>query len=112
MYMNQNCLKKRREIHEEIAKSLRIFISGHESGQDEKRKFLNSYALAYLWAPDAVVELLNEFLRLQISYKANTEEISQEKMKKTYVQCILEMRKTAGFPDTKIEEDKYQFVTF
>jgi hypothetical protein len=105
-------LQKRRQIYEDIAGALRIFISGNPAGQQEKDKFLQAYATAWLWAPDAVLSTLNEFLRKQILYAQQPTAISQTDLKKLYAECVLEMRKDAGFSQTQVPPDQYQFLNF
>lgn len=105
-------LQKRRQVYEDIAGALRVFISGHSTEQQEQEKFLQAYATAWLWAPDTVLSALNEFLRKQILFVQDRSAISQIDLKKLYATCVLEMRKDAGFPQTSIPLDDYQFVNF
>ena len=78
-------LGKRREIYDEIAKSLRIFIVGHKAGEKEKEHFLSVYSTAWLWAPDHVLIELNNFIALQRIHFANPSSISQKKCKNRLV---------------------------
>ncbi|NTW88977.1 MAG: hypothetical protein HGB26_07640 [Desulfobulbaceae bacterium] len=105
-------LQKRRQIYEEIVSSLRIFLSGHESGPNEKNKFLNAYATAWLWAPDSVVTALGYFLELQIKYAKVPGSVKQDQLKDAYSTCVVEMRKDVGFPGTGITSGEYKFVYF
>lgn len=108
-YTNEDkILEKRREIYEEITSSLRIFISGHNISEEQKVKFYEAYAMAWLWAPDEVIKKLNIFIDGQIK----KEEMSQETMKKQYGNIILAMRKDVGFSKTKNTSDNYIFATF
>jgi hypothetical protein len=105
-------LQKRRQIYEDIAGALRIFITGHNQGQNEKDKFLQAYATAWLWAPDTVLNSLNEFLKKQVINAQQPLAVPQDNLKKLYASCILEMRKDAGFPQSQVPIDDYQFVKF
>lgn len=105
-------LQKRRRVYEDIASALRVFISGHQQDQTAKDKFLQAYATAWLWAPDAVLSLLNEFLKKQILYTQQPGSVPQADLKALYASCILEMRKDAGFPQTQVPHSEFQFVSF
>ena len=105
-------VEKRRDVYEKITKSLRIFITGHPSHQDQKDGFLNAYAAAWLWAPDEVLKTLNHFLSLQLIYAQNKSQVTQEELKTAYVQCVMAMRKDVGFSDTIVRTEDYQFIYF
>ena len=105
-------LQKRRQVYEDIAGALRIFISGHAAGQEEQEKFLQAYATAWLWAPDTVLNSLNEFMKKQIIIAQQPTAFPQADLKKLYAACILEMRKDAGFPQSQVLTDDYQFLKF
>jgi hypothetical protein len=105
-------LQKRRQVYEDIAGALRIFISGHTAGQQEQDKFLQAYATAWLWAPDTVLNSLNEFLKKQVIFSQQPTAFPQSDLKKLYAACILEMRKDAGFPGSLVPTDDYQFLKF
>jgi len=105
-------LEKRRQVYEEIAQLMRVFLSGHPAEANEKDRFLSAYATAWLWASDGVVQSLNRFLELQSVHFKNPGSINQEDMKKAYATCVLEMRKSAGFPETGVDREEYKFVTF
>lgn len=105
-------LQKRRQIYEDIASALRVFISGNPAGQQEKDKFLQAYATAWLWAPDPILNTLNEFLRKQIIIAQQPTAIPQAVLKELYAECVLEMRKDAGFSQTQVIPDHYQFLQF
>ena len=105
-------LEKRRGIYERISNSLRIFISGHASSEKEKEMFHTAYSACWLWAPDTIIEKLNEFLKIQQAIVTDPKSYSQEQMKQVYGEIILGMRKDVGFPSTKMEETSYSFVRF
>lgn len=105
-------VEKRRDVYEKITDSLRIFITGHSSNQNQKDGFLNSYSTAWLWAPDEVLKALNDFLSLQLRYAQNQALVKQEEMKTAYVRCVMAMRKDVGFSDTTVGTEDYQFVYF
>lgn len=105
-------LQKRRQVYEEIAGALRVFISGHQQDQNAKEKFLQAYATAWLWAPDTVLKSLNAFLKKQVLNTQQPGSIPQADMKALYASCIVEMRKDAGFPLTQVPTTEFQFVSF
>ena len=85
IYSNEDkVLERRRQIYEEIVSALRIFISGHGISTEQKEKFYEAYASAWLWAPDSVLIKLNTFVEQQIKYTEKTEITNQETMKKQY----------------------------
>ena len=108
IYNNEDkVLEKRRQIYEEIVSSLKIFISGHAISIEQKEKFHEAYASAWLWAPDAVLTKLNTFIEQQIKH---TE--SQDIRKEQYGEIVLEMRKDVGFNETEATSKNYVFATF
>lgn len=113
IYSNEDkVLERRRQIYEEIVSALRIFISGHGISTEQKEKFYEAYASAWLWAPDSVLIKLNTFVEQQIKYTEKTEITNQEIMKKQYGDIVLEMRKDVGFVETEITSKNYVFATF
>ena len=113
IYSNEDkVLERRRQIYEEIVSALRIFISGHGISTEQKEKFYEAYASAWLWAPDSVLIKLNTFVEQQIKYTEKTEITNQETMKKQYGDIVLEMRKDVGFVETEITSKNYVFATF
>ena len=107
----EKILEKRRYVYEQIVSSLRIFISGHGVSEEQKIKFYDTYALAWLWAPDDVLSNLNIFLEYQIQNTVSPGIVPQETQKKLYANVILAMRKDVGFLDTKIKAENYIFAT-
>ncbi len=105
-------LEKRRQVYEEIAKSLRIFISGNKAETVDQERFLNAYATSWLWAPDNVVKAFNNFIELQKDYFSSGGKVSQEDLKRSYSECVWEMRKSTGFQDTTVGHNEYKFFTF
>ena len=113
IYSNEDkVLERRRQIYEEIVSALRIFISGHGISTEQKEKFYEAYASAWLWAPDSVLIKLNTFVEQQIKFAEKTEITNQETMKKQYGDIVLEMRKDVGFIETKTTSENYVFATF
>jgi hypothetical protein len=104
-------LSRRREVYDNIAKSLNVFLAGRVDTEEQKKKFLEAYASTWLWAPDPVVKALNNFIDLvTISQPPKTAE--QEARKTAYANCILEMRKDSGFPTTELDHESHRFVSF
>jgi hypothetical protein len=105
-------LSIRRQVYTNMVNSLRIFISGHSQDKDIKEKFLSNYAIIWLWATDEIISKINDFLDSQIKRAANTDSVSQEKMKKLFTECLIAMRKDVGFNETKVKSEDYRFVNF
>jgi ribosomal protein L16 Arg81 hydroxylase len=108
----EKVLEKRRIIYEQIASSLRIFISGHNVSEEQKKQFYEAYAATWLWAPDQVVSNLNTFIESQIKHTSLPGSVPQKTMKKLYADVIVEMRKDVGFIDTKVKSENYVFAAF
>lgn len=105
-------LEKRREVYERITDTLRIFISGHEASATQKEEFHAAYASCWLWAPDALIQKLNDFLKLQIDMARDTTSHSQEELKEAFGVVIIEMRKDVGFASTKQSVNGFLFMQF
>ncbi len=59
-----------------------------------------------------VLNALNDFLRKQVLLVQQPAAVSQADLKMLYAACVLEMRKDAGFSQTEVPADHYQFVSF
>lgn len=105
-------LEKKREVYEQIASSLRIFISGQSSEESDKNAFHSAYSKAWLWSPDPVLAALNKFLSAQIVIANRTDAISQTKVRQLYEDILMAMRKDVGFPISIPRKHKYKFVKF
>ena len=105
-------LEKRREVYERIANSLRIFIAGHAANDTAKEEFHSAYSACWLWAPDNLLTVLNQFIRMQQEVAADRSSHSQDEMKNLFGEIMLVMRKDAGFAATAVDEDSYHFVQF
>jgi hypothetical protein len=103
-------LEKKRQVYENIAESLKVFISGHNSNEKVKENFHTAYSMAWLWAPDAVLKSLNDFLDRAMNIAEIQTPNGQEALKESFKQVLTEMRKDVGFESTI--ETKYCFVTF
>lgn len=108
---NKN-LEKKRETYEKIVISLKIFQEGNNQSQEEKENFLKTYPTSWLWGSDDVLNALNDFLELQIQRSRNPSSITQEVLKKSYSNIILNMRKDVGFNETEIDSKNYKFIYF
>lgn len=106
-------MNKKRALYGEMIESLNnVFISDRVTTEDMKNKLLNSYASQWLWASDDVVLATSKHLEMQVKYLSNKEQVSQEELKKTFVEAIIEMRRDLVFKDTCVEPSDYQFVSF
>jgi hypothetical protein len=103
-------LIRRRNVYAKLALSLRVFLRRYElPAPDNREKFLEAYDEAALWAPDAVVNLIGEFIDLNRRNAATPGSISQEAMQNAYAACISAMRKDCGFANTTFV---YRVVSF
>ena len=105
-------LEKRREVYERIADAMRIFISGHPSSDEIRDEFHSAYSACWLWAPDNLISVLNQFIKMQLDYTSDPASHSQMEMKKLYGKVILAMRQDVGFESTNVNEESYRFVQF
>ena len=103
-------LVRRRNVYAKLAVSLRVFLRRHEhDAPDNREKFLEAYDEAALWAPDAVMNPIGEFIDLNRRNIAEPGSVSQNTMQDAYAACINAMRKDCGFPDTTFV---YRVVSF
>lgn len=105
-------LEKRREVYERIANSLRIFIAGHVATDIQKEEFHAAYSACWLWAPDELLVVLNDFIQMQQDIAANPSTHSQNELKNSFSEVMLIMRKDVGFATTEINQGSYKFVRF
>jgi ABC-type bacteriocin/lantibiotic exporter with double-glycine peptidase domain len=105
-------LIKKRETYEKICRGMQVFIQGQEQKETKKNEMLEAYSIAWLWANDAVLKKLNTHIKLQVEKSQNPRSINQAELKKSYTECILEMRKDSGYKDTNQEESDFQFISF
>ena len=107
-----HALIKRRETYEKIISGMRVFIEGHSVVEQEKNQMLEAYSIAWLWANDEVLKKLNQHLTLQIERTTDENSVDQEDLKKTYMECVLEMRKNSGYFNTKLKWEDFHFIKF
>lgn len=105
-------LEKRRQVYENIADALRVFIHGHGATSKQQEAFHAAYAACWLWAPDDLLTKLNDFIDIQKDLAMDRNSHPQDKIRSSYGQVILEMRRDVGFPSTKLDEKAYEFVSF
>jgi hypothetical protein len=102
---------KKREVYEEIATALGVFVQGRSNTIDDKKRFLENFSKLWLWAPDPVIRAANNFSDIMTGLDAaNTEQ--QESAKCAYAAFMIEMRKDLGFSRTSLGIDEYRFVRF
>ena len=103
LYIQQNALiERRREVYQRMANSLRIFISGHSTAETDREEFLAAYSSCWLWAPDEIITLLNDFLLLIKDISSKKINNPQSVLKESYNKIILEMRRDVGFANTAL----------
>jgi hypothetical protein len=107
-----HALVRKRETYEKIINGLRIFIEGHSATEQGRNSMLEAYSTAWLWASDDVLKKINNHLALQVAWSLNPNSIKQEDLKKSYTDCILEIRKDSGYSNTNLEGHDFQFVRF
>ncbi|MDY0396759.1 hypothetical protein RWE15_23785 [Virgibacillus halophilus] len=67
--------------------------------------FFKNFDTMHLWASDEVMNSLNNFIDALLA--SDTQEILQQR----YATTILEMRKDAGFNDSKLNSNDYKFIS-
>ncbi len=103
-------LVRRRNIYTKLAITLRALLKQYQmENSDLRKKFLEAYDAASIWAPDSVMNAMNRLLDLLIQDKATPGSIKQSVLQEAYINCITEMRKDAGFKDTAFV---YRVVSF
>lgn len=105
-------LEKRRDLYEKLADTMRIFISGHSATEAQKEAFHTAYVKCWLWAPDSLIQTLNDFLEMQKDVAADQSRHRQEELKNLFCAVITEMRKDAGFSETAQSQQTFAFVRF
>lgn len=112
-HSRKDFLTRKREVYQQMAVNMRIFIeSSSPSTEEDENDFLNTYDLCYLWGSDEVLNIIGDFLELNIKQTRNPTNDNQNKMKKLYSKCLIEMRKDSGHDNTELNIDSYKFVKF
>lgn len=120
-------LYRRREVYSRLIKGMRVFLRKGDpektSDDNEKNEFLAAYDEAYIWAPDEVLEKLEEYIQVNRNYSAakkvaknkrksisqKEELFFQNELKRTHTACLKKIREDCGFKNTKAE---YNFIGF
>jgi hypothetical protein len=108
----EHLLTKKREAYEKIIYGMRVFIEGTPATEQEQTRMLAAYSLAWLWATDEVIKKINLHLNLQIKMATAPMSVTMEELKKSYTECILEMREDSGYPETSLAWQNFLFVNF
>jgi len=103
-------IKMKRILYQELLVSMGVFISGRNASNSQKEQFLNAYSNAWLWASDDVLTALNHFIKRSVD-KYN-KLCTEEETRIAFNAVIIEMRKDAGFQNTQVDANDYQFVSF
>ncbi len=89
---------------------MRVF---HEAaapaGSKEKQEFLVAYDQSCVWASEAVIQKIGAFLDVMARWGKDRSDEAMREKKSAYADCILEMRRDVGFPESDF---KFRFVTF
>lgn len=102
---------KKREVYHEMVMSMGVFIAERKSDDEREEKFLTDCSRMWLWAPDSVVRALNELIDSNTP-RLNPDGLNQEKIKRAYVTCVLEMRRDAAYPNTMLDHDDHRIVSY
>lgn len=106
-------LVRRRNVYERLTGALRIFVQGQfpdaEASLRRQQDFLDSYAAAWLWAPDDLIRSLNTFIVMNMSAPAE-DDPRQRQLKAAFFAILLQMRKNAGFAETGLRFEDLVFV--
>ena len=119
-HAEMDVLIRRRKIYEQAIVSLRIFLTSApiltEEDQkkllEDKKKFLAAFDLCYLWASDSVISSLEVLITLIQQNTESLGSIAQKRLREAYSNRIIELRKDAGFLETKIKPETYPVVSF
>jgi hypothetical protein len=106
-------LERRRGAYEDMCAGLRVFVQGHGGGDPAaKERFHAAHATAWLWASDDVLTALNRYLDASVESSRQPGAVTQARLKDSYGAIMIAMRKDAGFSDTHMLAQDYQFVQF
>lgn len=109
----KDVLVRRRELYDRTVRAMRVFLAATRGASDEeKRAFLAAYDTCFLWASDDVLQVLRDFIDLQIAHARTRDPASQPRMQELYGECLAAMRRDAGFPETAVEAKDYRVVSF
>lgn len=105
-----DALVRKRDVYASIATTMRVFLKGdRQASQEQRSAFLLAYDEGCLWASEAVVAALGDFLDLLVRWTAGDQDVEQHDMQNAYAACMGEMRRDSGFADT---EFRYRIVSF
>ncbi|MEL4471553.1 hypothetical protein [Shewanella algae] len=102
-------LERKREVYNDFIKSLGVFIGGR-TDKTQKQVFLDCYAALWLWAPDEVIYVVNNFVDLQIQ-AASGQLSDQSVLKESYAACVIILRNDCGVK-TELQSSDYRYVFF
>ena len=102
---------KKREVYDEMVKSLAIFFDSTDS-KLKKEKFLDDYARFWLWASDDVIRVFNAYVDINIALADEDKNYIGEKTIEAFDNLLFELRKDAGHKDTKLEVDSFRRMKF
>lgn len=112
-HSKQDILTRKRKIYQQMAVSMRIFLKDNSTTSDKNKKdFLNTYDLCYLWGSDEVIKIIGNFLDLNIEQVSNPDIDNQQRMKELYSKCLIEMRRDSGHQNTELNINSYKIVSF
>ena len=102
-------LIRKREVYQDLAKSMRIFLKGNRPTQDQLNDFKRAYDISFLWASDELLSSLGSLIDALMLETRSPRNENQLAIKQLYEKCLMNMRKDSGFPDTKVMADTYRF---
>lgn len=106
-------MNRKRKLYEDMIDSLNdVFIDGRNNTKEIENQLLISYERLWLWASDEVVSNASYYLKQQIRYSHNPNSLSQDELKKSFVDIIIAMRKDLVGKATYVSNEEYQFLKF
>lgn len=100
---------RKREVYNNFIQSLGVFIGGR-TNDEQKQEFLDCYAALWLWSPDEVITVVNQFIDLQIQ-AAKGLISDQDVLKNSYAACVIALRRDCGVC-SELRGSDYRYVFF
>lgn len=107
-------LVRKRQVYERLAGSMRVFFDrGVPASNAEREQFLQAYDAGFLWADDAVLEVVGAFLDQNVAAGGGpTDPDHSRELQTLYGETMTRMRRDAGFPVSDQARARYRVVSF